>query len=144
MSGKVENSKPTKDQNKQQNIRNIEVGKFYLIHDGSPSGHPGYIIWKHDNFNVFLAIKFGTSPNPKSIKFIYPIGTGVTASFIYKKPFLGKRKDFGKKSFDDMILSENDLELVFNTVDFKNPSESPNIKSKDRHNYKKFCKIKTP
>ena len=24
----------------------IEIGKFYLIHDGSKTGHPGLVIWK--------------------------------------------------------------------------------------------------
>ena len=23
--------------------KNIEIGKFYLIHDGSKTGHPGYV-----------------------------------------------------------------------------------------------------
>ena len=37
---------------KNQTIKNIEVGKFYLIHDGSRTGHPGLVVWKDDEKNT--------------------------------------------------------------------------------------------
>ena len=36
------------NQNSSTNTKNIEVGKFYLIFDGSRTGHPGFVIWKDD------------------------------------------------------------------------------------------------
>ena len=37
-------------------IKNIEVGKFYLIHGGSKTGHPGFVVWKDDNANRYLLV----------------------------------------------------------------------------------------
>ena len=37
-------------------IKNIEVGKFYLVYDGSKTGHPGFIIWKDDLKNRYLVV----------------------------------------------------------------------------------------
>ena len=39
-------------------IKNIEIGKFYFIHDGSKTGHPGLIISKDDNANRYLVVRF--------------------------------------------------------------------------------------
>ena len=36
----------------------IEVGKFYLIHDGSKTGHPGFVVWKDDAINRYILVKF--------------------------------------------------------------------------------------
>ena len=55
-------------------IKVIEVGKFYLIHDGSYPGHPGLIVWKEDHANLYLAIKFGTTKNKENTEFKYCIG----------------------------------------------------------------------
>ena len=49
------------DQNKKQaktNLRNIQVGKFYLIHDKSKLRHPGYILEKDDQNNRYLVARF--------------------------------------------------------------------------------------
>ena len=37
--------------------KTIEVGKFYLIHDGSKTGHPGLVVWKDDIANRYLVIR---------------------------------------------------------------------------------------
>lgn len=39
-------------------IKKIELGKFYTIHDGSKNGHPGLIVWKNDELNRYLVVKF--------------------------------------------------------------------------------------
>lgn len=36
--------------------KNIEIGKFYLIHDGSKTGHHGFIVWKDDENNRCLVV----------------------------------------------------------------------------------------
>ena len=35
-------------------IKNIEVGKFYLIHDGSKTGHPGLVVWESKEKNIYF------------------------------------------------------------------------------------------
>ena len=120
----------------------IEVGKFYLIHDGSKTGHPGFIFWCDQNLNIYLAIKFGTSKNPKNIEFLHAVGNGIAQSFIYKKAFLGKRKDFSSTPFEDMIITKSDLLFIKQNIDIANPIESSNIRSKDRRNFKRLYKRK--
>lgn len=52
-------------------IKNIEIGKFYLIHDGSKTGHPGFVVWKDDSANLYLLIKFGSAQNKDNMIFPY-------------------------------------------------------------------------
>ena len=47
-------------------IKQIEVGKFYFIHDGSKTGHPGFVVWKDDEANRYLVIRTD-SDKPGSI-----------------------------------------------------------------------------
>ena len=46
-------------------IKTIEVGKFYLIHDGSKAGYPGFAVRKEDkvNRNLFVMTKNDKSGN---------------------------------------------------------------------------------
>ena len=44
----------TENENK---TKAIEVGKFYFVHDGSKTGHPGFVIWKDDEANRYLVIR---------------------------------------------------------------------------------------
>ena len=95
------------DSNEKSSIREestkvIEVGTFHQIFDGSKSGHPGYIIWKNDEHNLYLAIKFGTSSNKNNTQLNYAIRKGDKSNLVYTKPFLGKRKNYGKDVLNDM------------------------------------------
>ena len=121
-------------------IKILEVGKFYLIHDGSKTGHPGLIIWKDDEHNLYLAIKFGTSKNEHNIRFKHPVGIGVKQSYFYKKSFLGKRRDFGSISFNDMIVTSTEMTSLKNGVDIMNPTFSSSINRKDKRFYKRTIK----
>ena len=114
----------------------IEVGKFYLIHDGSKTGHPGLIVWKNDEFNLYLALKFGTTSNKNNLPLKRSIGGGAIESFIYKKLFLGKRKDFGKL-FTDNLVFEGDDQLI-QRIYSNCPTESKSIKRKDRYHFKRL------
>lgn len=127
----------SKNQNP-QSIKNIEIGKFYFIHDSSKTGHPGYVVWKDDDENLYLAIKFGSSPNVHNFVFGRAVGRGIEQSYIYKRVFLGKRKDFGRTTLDDMQISKEEFQKLVNKVDFCNPTYSKNINRKDRRNYKKL------
>lgn len=91
------NPKPT--------IKNIEVGKFYFIHDGSKTGHPGFIVWKDDEMNLYISIKFGTSKNEDNELLSIPINKEKT-NCIYKRLFVGKRKDFSKDILGFFYLTD--------------------------------------
>ena len=128
---KQQTSKPT---------RIINVGKFYLIFEGSKTGHPGYIIWKNDDHNLYLAIKFGTSPNKNNTKLNLSLRKDDKENLVYNKLFLGKRKNIGKKELSEMNISDEKLKNILTNLDFLNPSYSPDINSKDRYQYKRNIK----
>ena len=112
MSDKANESKDQK-QNNHSVTKTIEIGKFYLIFDGSPKGHPGYIIWKNENRNLYLAIKFGTSPRRHNKSLNKSIGKTTKQSMIYNRPFLGKKRDFGKNELIEMKITQNELLSFF-------------------------------
>lgn len=87
----------------------IEVGKFYLIHDGSKTGHPGLIIGKSDELNLYVAIKFGTTKNDNNF-LLTQRPTPKTVNYMYKRLFVGKRKDFGTNEFTDFTITNEVLE----------------------------------
>ena len=118
----------------------IEVGKFYLLFEGSKSGHPGLIIWKNDEHNLYLAIKFGTSANKANCKTGYSLRKGDKENLVYKKLFLGKRKNIGRNELTEMHIDKELLDSILLTLDFFNPSCSPDINSKDRYQYKRNIK----
>ena len=148
MSNKVNESKETnttqQNKKKQEGIftttKTLDLGKFYFIHDQSLVGHPGLIVWKDDLANLYLAIKVGTSPNTHNFSFCRPIGNGIKNSYIYKRAFLGKRKDFSKRTLDDMFITDKELTRLKKDIDFYNPVLSPNIKRKDKRNFKRLYK----
>ena len=36
----------------------LRLWSFYFIHDGSKSGYPGILVWKDDEKNKYLFVKF--------------------------------------------------------------------------------------
>ncbi len=96
------------NQNSSTNIKNIEVGKFYLIFDGSRTGHPGFVIWKDDEKNRYLVIitesdKFGNKSKRETDKrhltdLDYPTESKVAKSYIKKDPCFAKGKTLGRKN----------------------------------------------
>lgn len=73
----------------------IEVGKFYLIHDGSKTGHPGFVVQKDDETNRYLVVitesdKIGNVSKRETDKrhltdLDYPTEEKVAKSYIKKK-----------------------------------------------------------
>ena len=120
-------------------IKSLKKGRFYLIHDGSPPGHPSMILWKRDKKNLYLSIITGTSPNKDMIKLYFPTTIKIKKSFVHKRPFLGKRKDYGKKEMLDMKFNKKDKPLV-KVIAKKRPRLSKNISRKDLSNYKRVKK----
>ena len=119
-----------------QTAKNIKVGHFYFIHDQSLVGHPGYIIWVNDEKNLYLAIKFGSTPNEHNVPFGRAIGKGIEQSYFYKRSFLGKRKDFSKRELNDMYISKDELSKILSYINVENPIYSKNINRKDKRTYK--------
>lgn len=125
-----------------QPIKNIEVGKFYFIHDGSKTGHPGFVVWKDDEKNLYLVIKFGTTSNDNNFSFGRPVGDKTTMSFVYKKMFLGKRKDFDRRVLKDMHISNEEVGILLKKISMQNPTWSTNINRKDKRYFKWIIKQK--
>ena len=106
-------------------IKVIELNKFYFIHDGSPTGHPGLIIWKDDEKNIYVALKFGTTPNKENILLKTKISIA-KQNYIYKKVFIGKRKDFSSKALEDFILCD-EVCSMFDDIKMNKPIYSKNM-----------------
>ena len=118
-------------------VKTIELGKFYLIFDGSRTGHPGYILWKDDSKNRYLVVitesdKFGNKTKRQTDKrhltdLDYPTEERVAKSYIKKRPMLCRRKDIGNKELVGMKFHRQDMDKVL-FVSKQNPVMSPSNK----------------
>ena len=115
-------------------IKVIEVGKFYFVHDGSKTGHPGFVIWKDDEANRYLVIRTD-SDKPGAItkeqkgekhltKLKYPTEEKVVNSYVHNRPMMCKRKDIGSKELVGMHFHKDDLDLI-NEISKRNPEYTP-------------------
>ena len=120
-------------------IKKIEVGEFHIIHDGSKNGHPGYVIWKDQNGNLYLLVKIGSSPNKNNVQLQNKLSTNVKSHYYYKKPILAKRKDIGSSPLLFLTLTDEFLKIVENLRGVE-PNETKSIKRKDRYYFKKANK----
>lgn len=119
--------------------RIIEIGKFYFIHDGSKTGHPGLVVWKDDEANRYLVIRFDSDKAgdvPKTdrgirhiTKLKHPTDDNVVTSYTKNRPMLCKRKDIGIIDLSNMNLHPDDLETI-NDISKKEPELSPSLKKK--------------
>ena len=104
-----------------QPIKNIEVGKFYFIHDGSKTGHPGFVVWKDDEKNRYLVIRFdsdkyGDIPKKdRGVRHItelkHTIGGNIVRSYAKNRPLLCKRRDIGIE-FKDLRINPEDMSTI--------------------------------
>lgn len=102
-------------------IKNIEIGKFYFVHDDSACGHPGYVIWKDDLANRYLVIrtdsdKKGEVPKiEKGVRHItklsHIIGGEIVCSYVKNRPMLCKRKDLGIL-LPDLSVHPDDIKII--------------------------------
>ena len=129
------------DQNKNKaktNIRNIQVGKFYLIHDKSKHRHPGYILEKDDQNNRYLVARFDSDKANDVPKFsrgvrhitqlLHPTEKNIVRSYVRNRPFLCKRKEIGIE-LKDLSINPEDLELV-KSIAKNNPELSGSLRKK--------------
>ena len=122
---------------KHLNSKIIEVGKFYFVHDGSKTGHPGLIVWKDDLKNRYLVIRFDSdkygvekTKKERGIKHItqlrHPTSKMVLNSYVHNRPMLCKRNDIGNELFG-LSVSPQDREII-EIVSKKKPELSRSIK----------------
>ena len=117
----------------------IEVGKFYLIYDGSPTGHPGYVISKDDVNNLYLVIRLDsdkpgeTTKESRGVRHItklkHPTSADVVNSYVKNRPTMCKRKDIGSKVLEGIAFNSEDLGII-NEVSSHTPEYSRSFKKK--------------
>ena len=100
----------------------LKVGNFYLIHDGSKTGHPGFIIWKNDKQNRYLVIRTNSDKKGKIskeqmgekhiTKLKHPTDNNVLCSYVHNRPMICRRKDIGSKVLIGMAFHHDDLSLI--------------------------------
>ena len=135
MSNKSENQ----NLNLKKTIRIIEIGKFYLIYDGSPTGHPGFVLSADDLNNKYLVIRLDsdkpgdTTKESRRVRHItklkYPTSSDVVNSYVKNRPTMCKRKDIGGKPLDGIVFHPDDLKIV-NEIAKKIPEYSRSFKKK--------------
>ena len=114
----------------------IEVGKFYFVHDGSKTGHPGLIISIDETANRYLLIRFdsdklGAVPKKsRGIKHItklkHPTESTIMNSYVHNRPMLCKRRDIGIE-LTRLSINEEDMQVILE-VSKQKPELSPSIK----------------
>lgn len=139
----MSNKQINKNLNSSQPTKVIEVGKFYLIHDGSKTGHPGYVIRKDDGNNCYLVVR--TESDKKGaitkrdlqrqhlIDLTHPTDSNVVKSYIRSRPLMCKRKDIGSKELVGMSFHNDDMDKV-TTVANKEPEYTKSFKKKQPMN----------
>ncbi len=105
----------------EKNIRNIEIGKFYFLHDGSHRGHPCLIVAKDDENNRYLVIRFDSdkfgvpTKRERGVKHITMLSTPTTKdvknSYVHNRPMKCKRKDIGIE-LPNFRLNRKDKKLI--------------------------------
>ena len=119
-----------------QITKKILVGHFYFIHDRSKSGHPGLVVWKNDDENRYLVIRFDSDkpgePTKESrgirhiTKLKHPTDERILNSYARNRPFLCKRKDLGKL-LSDLVLHPDDEPLI-KSISSKKPEISSSLR----------------
>lgn len=125
--------------NKKDTIKNIEVGKFYLIFDGSRTGHPGFVVSKDDINNRYLVIRIDsdkvgeTTKEQRGVRHItklkHPTSSDVVNSYVKNRPTMCKRKDIGSKVLTNISFHDDDLPLI-REISIRNPEYSRSFKNK--------------
>ena len=119
-------------------IKKIKKGKFYHIHEGSPTGHPGMVYWKNDKRNLYLALTTDSKAGDHRTKLKFPTSKDVSESFINNRPLLAKRKNIGGERVG-MKFDKRDKDIV-KTISRHPYREAPNINRKDCRYIKKLKK----
>ena len=99
----------------------LEVGKIYNVHDGSPSGHPGQIAEANPEEDIYLCITLGSLSEEEVknnvfrkdyIVLSHTTSKDVFRSLIHRRPFLGSRDDYGDVEYLEIKINEEDYKIV--------------------------------
>ncbi len=117
-------------------IKNIEVEKFYFIHDGSETGHPGLVVWKDDEINRYLVVRFDRDKQgeiPKKLRGVKHItelkhstDEKIINSYARNRPMLCKRKDIGFPMVDLKIHPDD--QQIIDYIAKRNPELAPSLR----------------
>ena len=118
-------------------VKKIEVGNFYFIHDGSRTGHPGLVVWKDDEKNRYLVIRFDSdkfdvesTKEQRKVKHItklkHSIDNKVMNSYVRNRPTLCKRKDIGFLMIN-LFIDKEDFETI-NRIKNNKPELGPSLR----------------
>ncbi|MCH5171384.1 MAG: hypothetical protein J1F31_00925 [Erysipelotrichales bacterium] len=116
---------------KEKYSKHLEKGRFYLVHDGSKTGHPGKIYEKNDKKNRYYAIKTGTTYDKHKIPLNFPTDSSTNRSYVDKRPFVGKRRDFGDKELGGMNFHKSDKGII-KVIQRRNPVYSQSFKRRKK------------
>ena len=119
------------------NTKVILVGNFYFVHDGSKTGHPGLIVWKDDEKNRYLVVRFDSdkfdtefTKEQRRVKHItklkHPIDDKVMNSYVRNRPTLCKRKDIGFL-MNNLKINKEDLATIKRVANNK-PELGPSLR----------------
>ena len=119
------------------NIKRLEVGKFYFIHDGSKTGHPGYLVWKDDEANRYLFVRFDSdkfdvekTKKQRGVKHItklkHPTSDKVMNSYVHNRPMICRKKDIGTE-LRYLHISSEDVEIIKN-ISIGKPEFAPSFR----------------
>ena len=118
--------------------KHIEKGRFYHIHEGSKTGHPGMVYWKNDKRNLYLALTTDTSEGEHRLPLKVPTQQGVEKSYVQTKPLLAKRKDVGGMR-PELKFNKKD-KVLLKHISRKQYRETQTIKRNDRRYIKSLKK----
>ena len=87
--------------------KHLNKGRFYSV-----NRHPGLIVFKNDQKNIYIAVITGTSQKRHQTKLKYPTEKGIKTSFVNNRPVQGKRKHFGSKELIGMRIHPDDRIII--------------------------------
>lgn len=103
----------------------LEVGKIYNVHDGSPSGHTGQIAEANPKEDIYLCVTLGSLSEEEVknkvfrkdyIVLSHTTSKDVFRSLIHRRPFLGSRDDYGDIEYLEIKINEEDYKIVKNIL----------------------------
>ena len=119
--------------------KTIKINKFYLIFDGSRTGHPGYIVSKDDTKNRYIVIRIEsdkpgeTTKEQRGVRHItrlkHPTSPKVLNSYVKNRPMVCKRNDIGSKELIGISFHLEDMPLI-KQISKRNPEFSRSFKIK--------------
>lgn len=106
--------------------KHLQKGRFYHRSD-SKGGHPALLVKKNDRKNQYGAIIFTSSvaKRTKPLKKSIDVNQPNKKYYVHLDPFIGKRRDFGRKRLTRLRIDKMDKKLI---KKIKNDSRFDSIK----------------